>query len=237
MSSRKGKGSPAKPWVKAREAREEKELADTKALVTKETSAIGGNGLFAARPIKRGQLICPVDGTRKTEDEVKAAPPDHWWHEYALGAPGEGWSMVPDLDSVGWHLANHSCNPSAVVDAKRDNYLVARRDLQPGEEITFDYGWERFEPMPCRCGEEHCTGNIGLHHPDGEFDPLHVAKMMRTAFVYQNKLPFKRFFYAFRGQLDEGKLDGLFDLAFGGDKEKAVAWMFREGILSEPASR
>ncbi|HEX3770524.1 MAG TPA: SET domain-containing protein [Polyangiaceae bacterium] len=237
MSATKGKGSAAKPWVKARAAREEKELADSKALIAKQTSSIGGNGLFAARPIKKGQLICPVDGARKTQDEVRAAPPDHWWHEYALGASDEGWSMIPDRDVVGWHLANHSCNPSALVDARRDNYLVARRDVEPGQEITFDYGWERFEPMPCHCGEAHCTGNIGLQHPDGEFDPLRVATMMRTAFVYQNKLPFKRFFHAFRGQLDAGKIDGLFDLAFGADKERAVAWMFREGILSDSGRR
>lgn len=231
----KGK-TKSKPWTRAREARCEKELADSKALIRKESSAIGGNGLFAVQTIQKGQLICPLDGTRKTHAEVQAAPPDHWWHEYAFGSSAEGWSVIPDRDSVGWHLANHSCNPNAIVDVKRDNYLVALRDIAPDREITFDYGWERFEPMPCRCGEEHCTGNIGLHHPDGEFDAFHVATMMRTAYAYRNKIPFKRFFYAFKGQLDPSKLDTLFELAFGVEKDSAVEWMFREGVLTGTAS-
>jgi uncharacterized protein len=232
MAVTKGKANKAKPWTQAREARHEKELADTKALIRKQPSAIGGNGLFATRAITKGQLICPLDGTRKSHAEVQAAPRDHWWHEYALGSSSEGWSVIPDLDAVGWHLANHSCNPNAVIDAKRDNYLVARRDIAPDQEITFDYGWERFEPMPCHCGEEHCSGNIGLHHPAGDFDPFNVARMMRTAYVYRNKLPFKRFFHTFKGQLDRSKLETLFELAFESDKDAALEWMFREGILS-----
>jgi hypothetical protein len=86
--------------------------------------------------------------------------------------------------------------------------------------------------MPCHCGEEHCSGNIGLHRPEGDFDPFNAARMMRAAYVYRNRLPFKRFFYAFKGQLDPSKLDTLFELAFGSDKDAAVEWMFREGILS-----
>src|ERR1017187_9441481 len=136
----KGKTNKAKPWTQAREAHHEKELADSKALIRKQPSAIGGSGLFATRAIGRGQLICPLDGTRKTHQEVEAAPRDHWWHEYALGSSAEGWSVIPDLDSVGWHLANHSCNPNAIIDSKRDNYLVARRDIAPDQENPFRQG-------------------------------------------------------------------------------------------------
>ena len=233
----KDKAKKLQPWTKAKETREERRLADGKALIARRSSDIGGNGLFAVQRIRKGQLICPLDGTRKPHEEVKAAPSDHWWHEYAIGFGDEGWSLIPDRDAVGWHLANHSCNPNAIVDVRRDNYLVARRDIQPGQEITFDYGWERFEPMPCRCGEEHCTGNIGLYHPEGKFDPFQVARMMRTAYLYDNKFPLKRFFYAFRGQLDQPKIDMLFELAFGQEKDEAVTWMFREGILSDAGSR
>jgi hypothetical protein len=233
----KGKANRLQPWTRAKDARQERHLADSKALITRRASAIGGNGLFAAQRIKKAQLICPLDGTRKPHEEVKAAPSDHWWHQYAIGSSDDGWSVIPDLDSVGWHLANHSCNPNSIVDVKRDNYLVARRDIQPGQEITFDYGWERFEPMPCHCGEEHCSGNIGLYHPEGNFDPFHVATMMRTAYRYDNEIPFKRFFHAFKGQLDRPQLETLFELAFGPEKDQAIEWMFREGVLSDPRKR
>ena len=226
----RGKTNKAKPWTQARDARHEKQLADSKALIHKQPSAIGGSGLFCHPGDQEGAAHLPAGRDSKTHAEVQAAPRDHWWHEYALGSSAAGWSVIPDLDSVGWHLANHSCNPNAIIDAKRDNYLVARRDIAPDQEITFDYGWERFEPMPCRCGEEHCSGNIGLHHPEGDLDVLNVARTMRTAYIYRNNVPFKRFFHAFRGQLDTAKLDALFELAFGSDKDAAVERMFREGI-------
>lgn len=75
----------------------------------------------------------------------------------------EGW----DLDgSVEWNPArclNHSCSPNC--DAERMDgriWIVARRRIQAGEEITFNYGYdlENYREYPCRCGTPDCVGFI-----------------------------------------------------------------------------
>jgi len=59
---------------------------------------------------------------------------------------------------------NHSCNPNSGLKYRRRGvFLHAIRDIEKGEEITFDYSttmdeglWE----MECSCGEAFCRGKI-----------------------------------------------------------------------------
>lgn len=39
--------------------------------------------------------------------------------------------------------------------------LMAKRQIEAGEQITFDYGhtWSRFNPR-CYCGSESCSGHL-----------------------------------------------------------------------------
>jgi len=64
---------------------------------------------------------------------------------------------------------NHSCDPTTWYVS--DSLMTARRDIQPGEEITFDYGtsqtyhWpssipEIGERVKCFCGADNCRGII-----------------------------------------------------------------------------
>ena len=60
-------------------------------------------------------------------------------------------------------LINHSCEPNAeMVNDEDELWLYALRDILPGEEITFDYGYdiEHFLDHPCRCGKTACVGFI-----------------------------------------------------------------------------
>ncbi len=77
---------------------------------------------------------------------------------------------------------NHSCDPNTWWGGDNDT-MIARRDIQPGEEITYDYATTEitlpFE-MACGCGSPHCRGVVtnldyrdpawqaayGLHLPD-----------------------------------------------------------------------
>jgi hypothetical protein len=56
---------------------------------------------------------------------------------------------------------NHSCSPNAGI--KGQIFLVAMRDIQPNEEVTFDYAMclhrvEGLAPyrLECLCGEDTC---------------------------------------------------------------------------------
>ena len=65
---------------------------------------------------------------------------------------------------------NHSCNPNCKVERWRVRGIVraavvALRDLQPNEELTFDYKWERKRgraPTKCHCGEVNCRGTLEM---------------------------------------------------------------------------
>lgn len=48
--------------------------------------------------------------------------------------------------------------------------FFAKKDIAPGEEIVFDYAFERFgkEAQKCYCGAENCTGFIGSKPQDDD---------------------------------------------------------------------
>ena len=64
---------------------------------------------------------------------------------------------------------NHSCRPNCVPDEVRGRiFIMTRRPVFKGEELTFDYGLESDEPMSealkaryaCRCGAKKCRGTM-----------------------------------------------------------------------------
>jgi SET domain-containing protein len=72
-----------------------------------------------------------------------------------------------DLDgNVDWNparLLNHSCSPNAEAqDCDGKIWIVSVRDIQPGEEITFNYNYDLvdYQEHPCICGAANCVGYI-----------------------------------------------------------------------------
>ncbi len=72
-----------------------------------------------------------------------------------------------DIDgNVPWNTArliNHSCNPNCEAwIVGRKIIIHALHDIQAGEELTFDYGFDVdcYEDHPCLCGAANCTGYI-----------------------------------------------------------------------------
>ncbi|OZJ05705.1 hypothetical protein BZG36_01453 [Bifiguratus adelaidae] len=63
---------------------------------------------------------------------------------------------------------NHSCNPNCitqkwVVGKKMRIGIFTKREVKKGEELTFDYKFERYgaTAQQCFCGEPNCKGVIG----------------------------------------------------------------------------
>ncbi|GDX11860.1 hypothetical protein LBMAG57_36320 [Verrucomicrobiota bacterium] len=72
-----------------------------------------------------------------------------------------------DLDgNVSWNPArflNHSCSPNCDAELIEGRiWIVARRDIAAGEELTFNYSYDLtdFREHPCRCGSFACAGFI-----------------------------------------------------------------------------
>ena len=119
-------------------------------------SSIEGLGLFATRTFDAGQRIHQIKIVR----EITAGAPlredlgeraDHC--DYPDG-------KVVLLDFPSRHV-NHSCDPNAyVLYEGLCSFLVARRNVAAGDEITCDYNINITggTPWPCHCGATRCRG-------------------------------------------------------------------------------
>ncbi len=121
-----------------------------------------GKGVFASARISAGELIEDATGDVQvlSKEQVRklSLVEQGWFYEV-----DDEHEMGPrDLDNPGltW-FTNHSCNPNVV--SLPDFYrTMALRDIELGEELTYDYAttdagkWD-FE---CACGESNCRGIV-----------------------------------------------------------------------------
>ena len=130
------------------------------ALLVLKDSPIHGLGGFAKRAIPQGTRLVEYVGERISKGESLLRCEQSNEYIFAL-------DDKQDLDgNVAWNPArflNHSCTPNCDAELQDDRiWIIARRDIQPGEEITFNYGYdlENYRDYPCRCGSPHCVGYI-----------------------------------------------------------------------------
>ena len=141
-------------------------------------SPIHGTGVFAASPLGAGETIIEYKGKRLQHAQADDLYGDggesgHTFlftlnDRYIIDGNQQG-------NSARW--INHSCAPncqalvveSASGDLRRDRVVIdALRDIQPGEELTYDYGitldvahTARLKKLwACRCGAPQCTGTL-----------------------------------------------------------------------------
>lgn len=132
-------------------------------------SKIHGYGVIATRPFKQGDVLCEGDGVLYLEDA-------EFDDTYALILPGEDSGKG---DVLFWDLAcqtrwiNHSCEPNSEVCSRWDHdedtvraWWVALRDIEVGEELTYDYAFNADVAEPCACGAPTCRGLIVDDDPE-----------------------------------------------------------------------
>jgi SET domain-containing protein len=140
-------------------AEQEQQVLETAHLVFKR-SPIHGTGGFARQFIpKEAQVIEYVGERIDKRESLRRCEADN---PYIFTLNQE-----TDLDgSVAWNPArfiNHSCAPNCEAEVIGDRiWILAHRDIEPGEEITFNYGFdlEDYKHYPCRCGAANCVGFI-----------------------------------------------------------------------------
>ncbi len=122
-------------------------------------SPIAGRGLFARSRIKQGEGVSRLGGKLVSTAAL---------HEILMRSTHYVDTIVVDDDV---HLVlpprrpngcgNHSCDPNLWWDGPYD--LVARRDIDPGEELTSDYAASTTKEswtMRCQCGAPGCRSLI-----------------------------------------------------------------------------
>jgi SET domain-containing protein len=121
-----------------------------------------GLGLYATEPIRTGKFIIEYFGKLVRWPDV-----DNLRNKYLFDL-NTRWAIdgAPRRNTA--RYINHSCKPNAVpYGVKGKIKIYARRTIQPGEEITYDYGKEYFDeflaPIGCRC--EACGAGGGRTNP------------------------------------------------------------------------
>lgn len=121
-------------------------------------SSIEGLGIFATRSFRSGERITRVHVVREITPETPIRED--------LGERVEH-CAYPDgktvLIAFPERQVNHSCNPNAYEAFEADtSYLVARREISAGQEITIDYNINitNGTAWPCHCGATRCRGEV-----------------------------------------------------------------------------
>lgn len=122
-------------------------------------SNVHGLGVFATRDFAKDEIILEIDDTRIVDAEhpLQAELGEFDYHcDYLAGG------KVVLMQFPERHI-NSSCDPSAFVKTINGiRYMVARRKLFAGDEITADYiiDCHSGEVWQCNCGSARCRGTI-----------------------------------------------------------------------------
>ena len=135
-------------------------------------SGVHGKGVFALLPIAEGETIIEYTGkviTWKQAQKLPAHNPDEPNHTFFFHIDDK---HVIDGNDGGnaakW--INHACGPNCEADETDDGrvFIKALRDIEPGEELNYDYGLilegkqtKKVEKeFACHCGTPECRGTM-----------------------------------------------------------------------------
>ncbi|MCY2992296.1 MAG: SET domain-containing protein-lysine N-methyltransferase [Planctomycetota bacterium] len=118
-----------------------------------------GKGIFAQRRYPDEAVIGEIQG--EVIDDL------HYGSDYCMNI-GENRVLEPEPP---YRYVNHSCEPNCEFDffdltdpgasqSRRRVFLIALREIKPGEELTIDYNWSATSAIPCRCQAPSCRGWI-----------------------------------------------------------------------------
>jgi SET domain-containing protein len=114
--------------------------------------SLTGRGMFAEEPIPKGACIIeyigrPVGLEEMARDDGKYL---FWVSDFAM--------INGNIKENAARYINHSCAPNCEVDGPDGRiFVMAKRNIKAGEELTYDYGDEYFnrhlKPKGCLCAK------------------------------------------------------------------------------------
>lgn len=123
-----------------------------------------GRGYFAAVKILKDEVLIVQGGRILLESDLDDGKEYAKYAYYCFQVESDKYICPASLESKdvdGVFLVNHSCDPNCGFSGQIS--LVAMRDINPGEEITYDYAMTDYledgfvwESMECRCGSVCC---------------------------------------------------------------------------------
>ncbi|MBA4340806.1 MAG: SET domain-containing protein-lysine N-methyltransferase [Methylibium sp.] len=134
-------------------------------------SGVHGRGVYAIASIEAGDTLIEYTGERIDWDEaLRRHPhdpkqPNHTFYFHL--DTGQVIDALHGGNSSRW--INHSCEPNCEAEEDKGRvFIKALRDIQPGEELFYDYGLvidERYtaklkKEFACYCGSPFCRGTM-----------------------------------------------------------------------------
>ena len=127
--------------------------------------------LITKQAYSKGEVICDIP-TEKLFDKA---------NRYTVQISQEKHTEVGKLSAL-----NHSCDPNVILDTER-LIMLARRDIDKGEELSFFYPsteWEMDAPFICLCGASNCIHVVAgsrflpLSTLENHYLNRHIREMM-----------------------------------------------------------
>ncbi len=127
--------------------------------------------LITKQAYSKGEVICEIP----TEKLFEKA------NRYTVQISQDKHTEVGKLSAL-----NHSCDPNVILDTERLS-MVARRDIEKGEELSFFYPsteWEMDAPFICLCGASNCIHVVAgarflpLSTLENHYLNRHIREMM-----------------------------------------------------------
>jgi hypothetical protein len=113
-----------------------------------------GLGLFAVSPIKKGECIIEYVGREISKEEAYTSKSKYLF-EISRNKTIDG-----SIRTNTARYINHSCHPNCEVEIWRGRiYIMAKKNIKEGEELSYDYDTEYFDehikPKGCKCRKCH----------------------------------------------------------------------------------
>ena len=127
--------------------------------------------LITKEAYSKGQVICNIP-TEKLFDKA---------NRYTVQISQDKHTEVGKLSAL-----NHSCDPNVMLDTE-NLQMIARRDIEKGEELSFFYPsteWEMDAPFICLCGASSCIHVVAgarflpLSTLENHYLNRHIREMM-----------------------------------------------------------
>jgi uncharacterized protein len=129
-------------------------------------SGVHGRGVYAAQFIPEGTRIIEYTGERVSWET--APDDDNDPHTFNFGLEN-GEVINPEVGGNDARWINHSCDPNCEAVEEDDRiFIYAKRKIQAGEELLYDYRMQIDEPITdaakkkfaCHCGAFNCRGTM-----------------------------------------------------------------------------
>jgi len=144
-------------------------------VTTMETLAIKTENKFRTlitkQAYKKGEVICPMPS-----ENIMEKP-----NRFTVQIAKDKHTHVGKLAAL-----NHSCDPNVILDTEH-MLMIARRDIEKGEELSFFYPsteWEMQAPFICLCGSTNCIHVVAgarflpLSTLETQYLSKHIREMM-----------------------------------------------------------